>query len=135
MIYLSGAYDVLFLPEFSSNLQTLALWSLGIEVYWYDFFLRIPSCSSEVIQELLDHYVWIDVGSIMFMSGEASFIVWVDWNAGSVSSLCPPINPSNARFDNQIAFAQCCLDAGPVLQTNAHHWANLECLLWTLVTF
>ena len=53
----------------------------------------------------LDHYVWIDVGSMMYMSGEVSFIVWVDWDAGSVSRLRRPINPLNARFDNQIAFA------------------------------
>ena len=28
-----------------------------------------------------------------------------------------------------------CFNAGPVLQTDAHHWTNLECLLWTLVNF
>ena len=57
----------------------------GFEVYCYDFFLGIPSCSSGFIQDFLDYYVWIYVGSMMYMSGEASFIVWVDWNAGSVS--------------------------------------------------
>ena len=30
-------------------------------------FLRIPSCSSEFIQDFLDHYEWIDVGSMMNM--------------------------------------------------------------------
>ena len=38
-------------------------------------FLRIPSCSSGFIDDFLDHYVWIDVGSIIYMSGEASCIV------------------------------------------------------------
>ena len=34
-------YDVLFLLESLSNqLQTLALWSLGFEVYSYDFFSK-----------------------------------------------------------------------------------------------
>ena len=49
MMYMSGAYDFLFLPEFVSNrLQTLALLSLVIEVYCYNFknsqlFFRIYS--------------------------------------------------------------------------------------------
>ena len=37
-------------------------------------FLRIP-CFSGFIQDFLDHYVWIDVSSMMYMLGEASFIV------------------------------------------------------------
>ena len=36
-------------------------------------FKRIPSCSSgfNYIQDFLDHYVWIDVGSMMYIAGEA----------------------------------------------------------------
>ena len=38
---MSGAYDVLFLSEFlPSRLQILALWSLDIVVYSYDFFMN-----------------------------------------------------------------------------------------------
>ena len=45
-----------FSEEFSSNqLQTLAQWSLGIGEVCY-IFIRIPSCSSGFIQNLLDHY-------------------------------------------------------------------------------
>ena len=52
MMYMSVAYGVLFLLEYLSHrLQTLALRSLCIEVYYYDFFLRIPSCSSRFIQD------------------------------------------------------------------------------------
>ena len=41
----------------------------------------------------------------MYMSREASFIISVDWNAGSVYRPGRSIDPLNARFDNQIAFA------------------------------
>ena len=34
------------------------------------------------------------------MLSEVSFIVWVDWNMGSVYKLGHPINPLNARLDN-----------------------------------
>ena len=71
MMYMSGAYDVLFLPEFLSNrLHFLRFITMT--------FLKIPSCSSGFIQDFLFHYEWIDVGSIMYMSGEAPFIVRVD---------------------------------------------------------
>ena len=42
---------------------------------------------------------------MMYMLGEASFIVWVDLKGGSMSRLSRPINPLNAGFDNQIEFA------------------------------
>ena len=75
-MYMSGDYDVIFFFEFFSNrFQTLPLWSPGIEVYCYDFLLRIPTCHSGFIQDFLNPYVWIDVDSIMYMSGEACFIV------------------------------------------------------------
>ena len=38
-------------------------------------FLRITSFSSEYIQGFQDHYVWIVADSMMYMSGEAPFIV------------------------------------------------------------
>ena len=48
----------LFLPEFSSNRpRNLTQWCLGIEVLWYDFFLRIRNSSSGFIQHFLDYYV------------------------------------------------------------------------------
>ena len=59
-------------------------------------FLRIPSCSSGFIQDFPDHYVWIDVCSIMYMPRGASFIISVDWNAGSVYIPGRPIDPLNA---------------------------------------
>ena len=31
-------------------------------------FIRFPSCCSGFIQDFLDHYVFIDVGSLMYMS-------------------------------------------------------------------
>ena len=37
-------------------------------------FERIPSVSSVFILDFLDHYVWIDVGSMMYMSGDSPFI-------------------------------------------------------------
>ena len=70
----------------SNRLQTLALWSLGIEACCYDFF-NISQLFFWIIQDFLGHYVWIDVGSIMYMSGEAPFIAWVesDW----MRAVCP----------------------------------------------
>ena len=58
---------------------------LSLNLYAIDFktwhyaplvltFKIIPSYSSGFIQDLLNHYVWIDVGSMMYMSGEAPFI-------------------------------------------------------------
>ena len=56
---MSGAYDVLFLPGFLSNrLQTLALGSLGIEVYCYIF--GGISSSSGFIQDFLNRYTCMD---------------------------------------------------------------------------
>ena len=122
MMYMLGTFDVLFLPVLLSNrFQTCGLWSLGIEGYYYDFFLRILSCSSGFIDHFLDQYVWIDVGLMSYMSGEASFIVWVDWNTDIVSKLGRHFNPLNARFDNQIAFALGYFNAGPVLQRDVQH--------------
>ena len=39
------------------------------------FFKEFPVVLPRFIQDFLDYYVWIDVGSMMYMSGEASFIV------------------------------------------------------------
>ena len=56
----------------------------------YDFLFRIFRST-----------IWINVGSFMYMSDEATFIVWIDldWNADSVP-LLGRHNPLNARFGN-----------------------------------
>ena len=69
--------------------------SLGIEVYQLFIamiFVRVSSCSSGFIRDFL---VWIEVGSMMYISGEAPFIVWVEsgQNAGNVSILGRPTKP------------------------------------------
>ena len=37
--------------------------------------MTFESFYSRFIRDFLDHYVWIDIGSMMYMSGEAPFIV------------------------------------------------------------
>ena len=65
------------------------LWSLGIEVYCYDFVKN-----SGFIQDCLDHYVWINVRSMMYMSGEAPFKVWVG-RLRQKSGQCVPVGRPN----------------------------------------
>ena len=51
MMYMLGAYDVPFLPEVLSNrLQTLALCSLGIEVYFPYYFKKFPILSPDLFR-------------------------------------------------------------------------------------
>ena len=44
--------------------------TLCIDIYWYDFFKEFPV----VLLDFLNHYVWIDVGSMMYMASEVPFI-------------------------------------------------------------
>ena len=95
MMYMSGAYDVLFLPDFLSNqLQILALWSLGIEFYclgpYLGTFSRTPS--------LLFFRIYLEFSGSLCMYRSR-------FDDNSVSRLGRLINPLNARFDNKIAFA------------------------------
>ena len=92
----------LTLIQSSSNLGTMILryWGLLLHEFFKNSHLFF-----RFIQDFVDHYVWVDVRSMMYMSSEDSFIVWVDWNVGSMSRLGRPIILLNARFDNQIAFA------------------------------
>ena len=54
------------------NVGSMMYMSRLMMSYYYDFFLRIPSCSSGFIQD------FFAIGSMMYISGEASFIVRVD---------------------------------------------------------
>ena len=38
-------------------------------------FLRFASCFSGFNDDFLNHYVWNDVDSVVYMSGEAPFIL------------------------------------------------------------
>ena len=92
-MYMSGAYDVLL----SNRLQTLALWFLRIVVYCYDFSKNL---FFRLIQDFLDDYVWINVGLMVYMSGEAPFMVWVDSSAQLLAEVC--------KCTSELVFAQEC---------------------------
>ena len=86
--YIEFALVLLFLPEFSYNqLAVLTQYCSDSQAgVCYSFFKN-----SQLFFRISGSLRLDRCGSMMYMSGEASFIVWVDWNTDSLSSLGRPI--------------------------------------------